>query len=483
MNKLRIQIVFAVNLFLLTVLGGMLLFYLFFAEDYYIMRKKALMNDAFETISQFDLNHMSPADEAVMETFEEESFSLLICNDKFQSVYSSKIMDVEILIDEKVAAQKELYTEQARACQYTDELGKPIVLYGRIAQRDSQFYVYISENTRVMRRSIAYANKFLIYILIVAVILGTVFAWFLARWIVRPIEKIQHVTTKLSQNDFSVRLPERQPNNEVGKLAGDINCMAEKIQRNINDLNNYNYLLLRQNRNLSELEEMRKKMVGNITHELKTPLAIISSQVELLQYEYDVTKKEYYFDSIMEEIDKMSLLISSILQNAKIEQQIQKAELVPTDLSGLLESLLPKYESWLVSGGIDFTSSIERGCTALADPMQIEQALNNYMMNAKRHTHSGRRVVLSLRSEPDGFLIALYNEGNRLSEEEQSAIWTGFYQAGKGQNGNTAEIGLGLYIVKDIMNRHGGACGVRNKDHGVEFWMKIQKEKQESARK
>lgn len=94
--------------------------------------------------------------------------------------------------------------------------------------------------------------------------------------------------------------------------------MEGKIQQNINDLNNYNYLLLRQNRDMAEFEDMRKKLVSNITHELKTPLAIISSQVELLQYEYDETKKDYYFSSILDEIDKMSLLISSILQNSRM---------------------------------------------------------------------------------------------------------------------------------------------------------------------
>lgn len=109
--------------------------------------------------------------------------------------------------------------------------------------------------------------------------------------------------------------------------------MEGKIQQNINDLNNYNYLLLRQNRDMAEFEDMRKKLVSNITHELKTPLAIISSQVELLQYEYDETKKDYYFSSILDEIDKMSLLISSILQNSRMENRIQQASLCMTSLS------------------------------------------------------------------------------------------------------------------------------------------------------
>ena len=89
--------------------------------------------------------------------------------------------------------------------------------------------------------------------------------------------------------------------------------------------------------------------MSNITHELKTPLAIISSQVELLQYEYDETKKDYYFTSILEETDKMSRLISSILQNSRMENKIQQASLRWSSLSDLLLDLKPKYESWLAS--------------------------------------------------------------------------------------------------------------------------------------
>lgn len=478
MNKLRTQIVVAVNVFLLVVLGGMMLFYFFFAQDYYIMRKKHVMNDAFETIRQFDLNHIGPENEEIIESLEEESFAVLICNDSFESVYSSKIKEIEAQIRQEVVGQSHQYTENAQAQYLVQTPGQPIVLYGLISQGGNDFYVYISENTRVMSKGVAYANHFLLYILIIALIFGTVFAYFLARWIVKPVEKIQQVTNRLSQNDFSVRIPDRQPNNEVGKLAQDINCMAEKIQRNMNDLSNYNYLLLSQNRDMAEFEEMRKKMVGNITHELKTPLAIISSQVELLQYEYDATKKEYYFSSIMEEIDKMSLLISTILQNSRMEHQIGSVTLKETDLSAVLEGLLPKYQSWLSTGGISFAASIESGCVASADEIQIGQAVNNFMMNAKRHTRPGGSVQLSLMTLEDGIEIAVYNEGELLPESEIEQVWTSFYQTGRNRTDAAAEIGLGLYIVKDIVKRHGGSCGVRNRQNGVEFWMKIPKEEQ-----
>lgn len=493
MNKLRLQMVAAFELFLLVVVGGMLLFYFFFAENYYIMRKEKVMNEAFETIRQFDLMNLGPENEAAFEKLEEESFSILICNDQLDVVYTSKIKGTDSLVQAVVAEQREEYRKDARAYHLVEKTGKPIILYGLITQGGQDFYVYINENTRVIRKGVAYANRFLVEILIITMLLGSVFAYALSTWIVRPLERIQYVTNRLAQNDFSQRLPENQPPNELGNLAHDVNCMAEKIQRNMNDLNNYNYLLLRQNRNMAEFEEMRKKMVGTITHELKTPLAIISSQVELLQYEYEALKEEaaaltaglppeerqrfvsgdrsWYFDSIMEEIDKMSALISTILQGTRMERQMEHPSIRETDLTRMMTGLLPKYESWLAAGDIPFDAEIEPGCVAWVDPTQIEQAVNNYVMNARRHTRPGGRTHLSLKEERGDYYISVYNQGKQLEKKEMDQIWTGFYQGKE----NTGEIGLGLYIVKDIMNRHQGACGVLNRQDGVEFWLKIPK--------
>lgn len=473
MNKLRTQIVMAFNIFLLLVMGAFMLFYFFFAEDYYIMRKERVMNEAYDAIHQFDLAQIAPENEAAMQALEEESFSVIICNEQFDLVYSSRSRDNEELIETQVKSRKDEYKTDGEAVYFEKERWKPIALRGLISKDGQDFYVYIYENTWIMQKNISYVNHFLSEVFIVMVFLGTVFAFALATWIVKPVEKIQKVANKLAQNDFSARIPDHQPNNEVGKLAEDINSMAEKIQRNINDLNNYNYLLLRQNRDMAEFEEMRKKLVGNITHQLKTPLAIISSQVELLQFEYDTDKKEYYFSSIMEEIDKMSQLISSILQNSKMEHEMQNLTLCETNLSDMLLDLLPKYEAWFSSAKIRFSAEIESDCIAEVDRMQIEQAVNNFMMNARRYTRPGRFVKLTLRSEGAEQYLSVYNDGDGIAEDELERIWMGFYQTGGPKKDSALEIGLGLYIVKDIMHHHGGTCGAVNRKKGVEFWLRI----------
>lgn len=231
--------------------------------------------------------------------------------------------------------------------------------------------------------------------LLVALILGSGFAWLICTQIVKPVVRISNVAKKISENDFSVRASESIPSFELQQLAKNINQMADKIQRDINDLNNYNYLLLRQNRNMAEFEDIRKTIVSKMTHELKTPLAIISSQVEMLQYEYDDTKKDYYFSSIMEEIEKMSGLISNILNNSFTDSSLPSTLMARDDLSVLLDTLIPKYTCWMTSSNIRFSTSVQEDCFAVFDPMQIEQVVNNYIMNAWNHTKPGHQIILT----------------------------------------------------------------------------------------
>ena len=471
MNKLRAEIVLFIDLFLVLLLGGILLFYSLFADNYYISRKKHQINEAYAFIETLDLSELGNEDEETFLPLAESSYTVIICDAAFQTLYSSNAKSNCSMLQDQIRKKADSYTEKAEAGYFPELTGQPISLRGLISQDDGTFYVLIHENTRTLHSGIRYARQILGDLLLLAIFSGTIFALLLSEWITRPLAQIRQLIQRMMNNDFSKHLPEQSRLNELGELSSEINLMEDKIQQNINDLNNYNYLLLRQNRDMAEFEDMRKKLVSNITHELKTPLAIISSQVELLQYEYDETKKDYYFTSILEETDKMSRLISSILQNSRMENKIQQASLRWTSLSDLLLDLKPKYESWLASLKIRFTAFIEEDCMAYLDPQQIEQAVNNYMMNATRYTKPGRSVRLSLSSTEDSFYLSVYNDGPRLPEAELTKVWTGFYQSGEKRKNGSTEIGMGLYIVKDIMNHHQGSCGALNREAGVEFWM------------
>ncbi len=476
MNKLRTQAVIAVCAFLLLVLGGTGIFYFSFVQNYYISQKKELMEEVYQNLQDQALDQISYEEGSYISSLEEESFSIIICNSDFEQIYSSKMRDMDSKIQRKMLPEKSRFVKNATAV-YEEGNNRPSIrLYGKIESGGDIFYIYIYENIYSLEKSTAYINNFLKVDLILAMVLGSIFAWIICSKIVKPVQNISQVAQKISDNDFSVRASESIPTYELNNLAKNINQMADKIQRDMNDLNNYNYILLRQNRNMAEFERMRKDLVNKMTHELKTPLAIISSQVEMLQYGYDDTKKDYYFSSIEEEIEKMNGLISNILHNSFTGEDSPSTLAAKDNLSALLETLIPKYRIWMQASDISFDASVQPKCMAVFDAMQIEQAVNNYVMNAVRHTMPKGHIRLTLRREPDALYCSVYNEGNPIPDDELERIWNSYYQPKESQDqGSSDGVGLGLFIVQDIIHLHHGTCGVFNCRQGVEFWFRLPK--------
>lgn len=471
-KKLRNKAVFSFCIFLCIVVGGTYLFYYLFSEEFYVMKKKKVMNEAFQVLKTLDLDDTSLEYHTFFQKYEEESFFLLICDEKFQTVYVSGGKSKERSERTQMQKNQKRYVIDAKATANRTEEGTKICLRGKIVQDGGTYYVFIYENTGILQKSISYVQDFSRYVLLVLVILGRIFACFAAVRIAKPVEEMNRITQKIAENDFSVRVKVPTSDDELGCLARSINQMAEKIQRDMNELNNYNYLLIKKNKDMAEFEDMRKVFVTKVTHELKTPLAIISSQVQMLQY--DESKKEYYCESIMEEIDKMSHMISQLLNDSFLEDRQKQTKVERRDVSALVQYMIPKYEAWLSTKKIRFLTEIEKDCYADIDPVQIEQAIGNYIMNGYNHTKSGGTMRLLLRKEEKMLYLSVYNEGERISESEREKIWEKFMQLGTSEE-NDGRVGLGLYIVRDIVQAHSGQCGVENREQGVEFWIRIPK--------
>lgn len=465
-KKLRNKAVISFCVFLLLVVGGTSLSYYLFAEDIYVAKKKQVMNEAFQALRTIQMEDELLEEHSFFKQYETESFFVMICDESFQTVYVSGSRAKEQIMRNKIEKEKEMYQEDAKA--ELDAEKKRIILRGKIQQKENRYYVYIYEDIAVIRKSVEYSSHFLNNVLFILIILGGIFAYIAAVRIVKPIEEMNHVTKKIAENDFSVRVKVPVSEDELGCLARNINHMAEKIQKDMNELNNYNYLLRKKNKDLAQFEDMRKTFVSNVTHELKTPLAIISSQVQMMQY--DESKKEYYYESIMEEIEKMSHMISQLLGDSFLENKIKQREMEQQNISKLIENLIPKYKAWLATKKIQIISEIESDCYAKADAGQIEQAVGNYIMNAYNYTKMGKAVKLLLKKEGEDLYISVYNEGEQVADKEK--IWEKFTQLQK-QTENESRVGLGLYIVRDIVQAHNGQCGVNNKKDGVEFWIRI----------
>lgn len=468
-TKLRTTYLVTVLFFLFVTVGSMILFYNMFSEEFIIANNKKIMNSVFEDAQGMDLSSLTKSDRKRLKEFSDKGGVIAIYDGEKIIYFSGDTPERKKNIkrrkfDEKI--YEYTYTPKANM----SEGRKAIRLKGKIDQNVKTYYLYCSVKLRTLENSIGLISRFMLVEMIIILILGIPFSFYMAQRTVKPIEKLGKLAKKMENNE-PINFEEYDfPNNEIGNLAEQLKSMYLKISSNLNELNNYNYLLKTQNKELIEFDERRKKFIGAATHELKTPLAIISTQLEMMNMDNDEAMSEYY-ESIMEEIQKMSNLIREMLNSSFEGDIILSGPMKVDSLSELLDGMKDKYMRLFWSKKANCRFDIEDNIYINMNNEQIEQAINNYIINAYEHIPEKGTAVVTLKSVDDKAVISVFNNGNNIKEEELSKIWEGFYQTD--ERVKESNVGLGLYIVRNIVKNHNGVCYAKNHHNGVEFVMEF----------
>ena len=229
-----------------------------------------------------------------------------------------------------------------------------------------------------------------------------------------------------------------------------------------------------------QLLESQREFVANISHELKTPLAVVSSQVEMLEIAGDKIDRSYYYGSIREELDKMSKMVGELLDFSMLDNQMSAMEMSKVNVSELVEYLLLRYDAIFQKNEIKIEKTVEKNCYVYGNRMYLERAVNNYLMNAFQHTEQGKWIRVRLKKEKQKVRLEVYNDGQNIQEDQMERIWDSFYTSSRKKQGTSGEmpngqknIGIGLFIVRKIVEKHEGRCGAENMENGVLFWMEL----------
>ena len=465
-KKIKSKYMIRIIIFLFLVIGAMILIYGFFAKDYFIYITKKEMTQYYQKIEKLDFENLSEKDKTRLDDITAEGYSLQIVR-KGKRIYANSSSRHRLVISKE---HLDDYVENS-TIRYVDN--KQLLMQGKIKQNNLVYYVWFNMYIKNVDSSVDTSRRFLFMEMIGALLLGILFSFYLATRTVKPIERLGKMTKRMENNE-SISYEEYQfPDDEIGKLAKTVQGMYEKISDNLIEEKNYNYLLKMQNRDLAELDLKKKTFIQSTTHELKTPLAIISSQVEIMNMDYPEAMSEYY-DSIMEEIEKMSTLIREMLKSSFSDDVEQEIVLEKNNISALLNTQQNKYMDWMGNKNLHCTFDIQPDLYIKMNPEQIEQAFNNFMMNAYEHAKPYSNVEVTLH-EKDGFVyLAVYNEGKNIPEQDFEEIWNRYFSE-KSRKEN-ANIGLGLYIVHSIVKSHNGECFVKNVRKGVVFIMKFRAE-------
>jgi signal transduction histidine kinase len=321
------------------------------------------------------------------------------------------------------------------------------------------------------------SKKYSIFTMMISFILIIPIALIFSYFFTKPIKKILNVTQKIKNKDFSEEC-KVDSENEVGILAKSINEMSDSIQTYILEIKQKNIQLEKDIEIKKQFEESQKKFVSDVSHEIKTPISIISAYTEsiklgLMENPEDINE---YCDIILDECNRMSSIVKQLLHLSKLENNIKKLNVTDFNIVELVKDDVKKFELKFKNNNISFSLFTDNNnINVLADKNEIENVLINYLQNAFKYCDNPGIIEIYIKENKDDVYIGIYNNGNQFDDNEKEKIWNRFYKEDKARTREEDSTGLGLSIVKAIMILHEMPFGVENKKDGVEFYIKLKK--------
>ncbi len=336
-------------------------------------------------------------------------------------------------------------------------------------QIDNSLFAEVKIQKQLVISSAATANEFITAIAILCLLLSLVWVIIFARRFSKPLTEMNAITRDMADLKFDRTITVHRTD-EIGQLAESVNEMSASLSRTLEDLKLTNSKLRDEIELERELDKMRKTFVANVSHELKTPIAIISGYAEGLKLNVNAEKREQYCDTIIDESERMNKLVLGILELSKYESGQVPANKTTFDICDMADMLLTRI---FVNSDITVENKIPPETTVFADRMQIEQVLKAFLENAKSHTNSGGSVTVFREKNDNKIRVNVHNTGSYIEKEKMPYIWQSFYRGDDSHKRDKTRFGLGLSIVNAVMKIHNNNCGVYNTEDGVTFWFEL----------
>ena len=324
---------------------------------------------------------------------------------------------------------------------------------------------------RLIADSAAVANEFIVIVSLICFLLSVFWVLLLARRVSKPIVEMNEITRDMASLRFERQL-KIDRKDEIGELATSVNELSSSLSDALEDLQRKNKKLQDDVEAGKRLDSMRRAFVADVSHELKTPISIISGYAEGLKMDISPESREEYCNTIIDESRRMNGLVLTLLDLSRYEAGEAPIEKQAFELHALAEALLHRM---FADSAVKTQNDIPPDTPVFADQNQIEQVFKAYFENAAAHTPDGGTVKVFAEEREETVRVSVLNTGSHISEDEMPKIWQSFYRGDASHKRESDRFGLGLSIVSAIIKRHGTQCGVYNTDDGVCFWFDLEK--------
>lgn len=329
------------------------------------------------------------------------------------------------------------------------------LLYG--VEVDNNGYVFLYTMLSNVNKNYNLVKSQLIYITILVIILAVIISLYLAKIFSEPIVKITDKSKEIARGNFNVEFEENDIK-EINELSESLNHMKNEI---------------------SKTDQYRRDLMANVSHDLKTPLTMIKAYAEMVR---DITykdkkKREENLNVIIEETDRLNILVGDILSLSKLQANTDSLEIEQFDLRKEIDSILRRYDYLKDTEGYVIKVDVPNEVVISADKNKINQVIYNLVNNALNYTGKDKTVIIKITEEKKDYLVEIVDTGKGIDKKDIDYIWDKYYKNEKNHRRSVVGTGLGLSIVKEILVKHGFNYGVRSViNKGTTFYFKIPKE-------
>ena len=353
--------------------------------------------------------------------------------------------------------------------------------YDLIGLLDNDNIIILERPMEQLNSSILFSTRLFLIVAVVILSFEASIVLVISGTLTRPIIRMSHAARRMSKLDFEVKAPEDR-SDEIGELGHSMNEMSAKLEATVSELKSANATLARDIQEKERIEEMRSEFLSHVSHELKTPLALIQGYAEGLKdtVNDDPESREFYCDVIMDESAKMNTLIMQLLNLNELEFGNTPLNIVRFDLMEQIHGILLANRLPMEQKKVRLTAPGDKPVYVWADAFKMSEVFTNYLSNAIHYVDEGGEIRVTVEertSESDPgkkvVRVSVYNQGSTLSEEALSKVFVKFYKVDAARTRTYGGSGIGLSIVEAIQKSHNQDYGVYNAEDGVVFYYEL----------
>lgn len=456
--------------------------------QFYIYSKRQALKSVYETVNDYYQNPQSQDLETQLEKIAiQNNFDILLKNDKNVSIYTSN-KDFystlgqmnEMTLKFKVGMGEIIEESDQYVIKKIKDNNNGVTYVLLSAKLDNGYQLYIRIPINAIQESVKISNNFLYLMAGMTILISAVIVSYVSRRFTDPILELNDIAKRMSNLDFSQKYKITDVGDEINNLGKSINVMSTTLEKTIKQLRKTNLELEKDIEEKSKIDEMRKSFISDVSHELKTPIALIQGYSEglLENVNTDEESRKFYAEVILDETNKMDKLVKQLLQLMKLEYGKREFNDAKFDIVELEKEVVRKSKVMLEEKGITVEFETPEEVTVMADDFYIEQVVSNYLTNAiKNIKEVDNKKIIKIENvvdvENSKVRVKVFNTGDNIPEEHMAKIWNRFYKIDESRNRTDGGTGIGLSFVKAVMNNYQNDYGVINKDDGVEFYFEI----------